>query len=165
MGCVIAQPDRRVQPTGAKADYGEARVPPADDEFELLFAAWRDSLPDARKYLRPPQPAVAEHGQPAPVHPLPDGDGHGTDRPHLDRAPARHRGGGRDDRIVDEVNATGGDIRRIYDLFGLNVNAAIRYVATSTIPTWLNEVAPRAEPEATGPFMLGCTIQPCLYRR
>lgn len=40
----------------------------------------------------------------------------------------------RDDRILDEVNATGGDIRRICDLFGLSVNAAVRYVATLDSP-------------------------------
>lgn len=34
------------------------------------------------------------------------------------------------DRILDEVNATGGDIRRICDLFGLGVSAAARYAAT-----------------------------------
>lgn len=34
----------------------------------------------------------------------------------------------RDDRIVDEANATGGDVRRLCDLFGLSVGAAVRYV-------------------------------------
>ncbi len=40
----------------------------------------------------------------------------------------------RDDRILDEVNATGGDIRRICDLFGIGVDAALRYVATLDNP-------------------------------
>ncbi len=40
----------------------------------------------------------------------------------------------RDDRILDEVNATGGDIRRICDLFGIGVDAAVRYVATLDHP-------------------------------
>lgn len=35
----------------AKADYGAARIPPADDEVEALFGAWRDGLAQARKYL------------------------------------------------------------------------------------------------------------------
>ena len=35
----------------AKVDYGSVRVPPSDDEVEALFAAWRESLPLARKYL------------------------------------------------------------------------------------------------------------------
>ena len=35
----------------AKADYGVMRVPPAEDEVEELFAAWRAWLPTARKYL------------------------------------------------------------------------------------------------------------------
>jgi site-specific recombinase XerD len=35
----------------AKADYGVLRVPPAADEVEELFAAWREWLPGTRKYL------------------------------------------------------------------------------------------------------------------
>lgn len=49
-GYVVEQPfDEFNRP--AKADYGAPRVPPADDEVELLFSAWRESLPEARKYL------------------------------------------------------------------------------------------------------------------
>lgn len=36
----------------------------------------------------------------------------------------------REDRILQEIHATGGDIRRICDLFGLTVDAAVRYAAT-----------------------------------
>ena len=36
----------------------------------------------------------------------------------------------REDRILDEVRATGGDIRRICELFNLSVEAALRYTAT-----------------------------------
>ncbi len=36
----------------------------------------------------------------------------------------------REDRILQEIHATGGDVRRIYDLFGLSVEAAMRYAAT-----------------------------------
>lgn len=35
----------------------------------------------------------------------------------------------RTDRILDEVHASGGDVRRICDLFGLSVKAALRYTA------------------------------------
>jgi len=35
----------------AKADYGVLRVPPPEDEVEALFAAWREWLPQARKFL------------------------------------------------------------------------------------------------------------------
>ncbi|MEC3978885.1 hypothetical protein [Amycolatopsis sp. H20-H5] len=35
----------------------------------------------------------------------------------------------RTNRILDEVRATGGDVRRICDLFGLSVKAAARYTA------------------------------------
>lgn len=49
-GAVIEQPiDEFNRP--AKADYGVGRVPPAEDEVDTLFTAWRASLPDARKYL------------------------------------------------------------------------------------------------------------------
>lgn len=34
----------------------------------------------------------------------------------------------REDRILDEIRATGGDIRRVYELFGLTVGA-MRYTA------------------------------------
>lgn len=40
----------------------------------------------------------------------------------------------REDRILDEAHATGGDIRRICDMFGLSVSAAERYAATLDNP-------------------------------
>ena len=40
----------------------------------------------------------------------------------------------REDRILDEAHATGGDIRRLCDLFGLSVSAAERYTATLDHP-------------------------------
>jgi site-specific recombinase XerC len=36
----------------------------------------------------------------------------------------------REDRILNEADATGGDIRAIADLFGLSINASTRYVST-----------------------------------
>lgn len=36
----------------------------------------------------------------------------------------------REDRILQECHATGGDVRRICDLFGLTVDAALRYATT-----------------------------------
>ena len=36
----------------------------------------------------------------------------------------------REDRILSEAHATGGDVRRLVDLFGLSVQASIRYTAT-----------------------------------
>jgi hypothetical protein len=36
----------------------------------------------------------------------------------------------REDRILDEIRATGGDIRRVCELFDLSVHAAMRYAAT-----------------------------------
>jgi hypothetical protein len=38
------------------------------------------------------------------------------------------------DRILDEAHATGGDIRRIVDLFGLSIAGANRYIVTVTRP-------------------------------
>ena len=36
----------------------------------------------------------------------------------------------REDRILSEAHATGGDVRAIADLFGLSINASLRYVST-----------------------------------
>jgi len=36
----------------------------------------------------------------------------------------------REDRILHEIHATGGDVRRICDLFGLSVTGATRYLKT-----------------------------------
>jgi site-specific recombinase XerD len=49
-GHVVAQPiDEFNRP--ANPDYGAIRVPPAEDEVEALFSAWREWLPGARKFL------------------------------------------------------------------------------------------------------------------
>ncbi len=45
---------------------------------------------------------------------------------HVDFAPQTLR----EDRILDEVRATGGDIRRVCELFGLSVGGAMRYTTT-----------------------------------
>jgi site-specific recombinase XerD len=34
-----------------RADYSNVRVPPSIDEIDVLFAAWREWLPEARKFL------------------------------------------------------------------------------------------------------------------
>ena len=49
-GVVVAQPiDDFNRQSGAS--LGKVRVPPAEAEVDQLFAAWRQSIPDARKYL------------------------------------------------------------------------------------------------------------------
>ncbi len=40
----------------------------------------------------------------------------------------------REDRILQEIHATGGDVRRICDLFGLSVESALRYARTLNHP-------------------------------
>ena len=40
----------------------------------------------------------------------------------------------REDRILQEIHATGGDVRRICDLFGLSVESAMRYAQTLAHP-------------------------------
>jgi len=40
----------------------------------------------------------------------------------------------REDRILHEIHATGGDVRRLCDLFGLSVEGATRYLATIEHP-------------------------------
>lgn len=49
-GVVVIQPiDEFNRP--AKSDYGVGRVPPPQEDVEVLFMRWREALPDARKYL------------------------------------------------------------------------------------------------------------------
>lgn len=49
-GHVVGQPiDEHNRP--AKADYGAGRVPPAEDEVNVLFAAWGPWVMEARKFL------------------------------------------------------------------------------------------------------------------
>ena len=49
-GHVVVQPiDEYNRP--AKADYGQPRIPPSDEEVEALFGAWRESLQHKRKFL------------------------------------------------------------------------------------------------------------------
>ena len=48
----------------------------------------------------------------------------------------------REDRILQEIHATGGDVRRICDLFGLTIDAAMRYAATLAHPD-LETTGPR----------------------
>jgi len=36
----------------------------------------------------------------------------------------------REDRILAEIHATGGDVRRICDLFGITIETAMRYATT-----------------------------------
>jgi hypothetical protein len=40
----------------------------------------------------------------------------------------------REDRILDEAQATGGDVRRLADLFGLNIQAGTRYTSAVSHP-------------------------------
>ncbi len=40
----------------------------------------------------------------------------------------------REDRILDELHATGGDVRRICDLFGLTIPGAARYACVLNHP-------------------------------
>lgn len=40
----------------------------------------------------------------------------------------------REDRILDELHATGGDVRRICDLFGLTITGAARYACVLNHP-------------------------------
>jgi hypothetical protein len=47
----------------------------------------------------------------------------------------------RTDRIVDEVLATGGDLRRICDLFGLTVGGAARYTAVLDHPSLAEQLS------------------------
>jgi site-specific recombinase XerD len=50
-GAVLSQPIDEFNRPSKVVDHGATRVPPADQEVDALFAAWRQSLPEARKYL------------------------------------------------------------------------------------------------------------------
>jgi hypothetical protein len=52
----------------------------------------------------------------------------------------------REDRILHEIHATGGDVRRIYDLFGLSVEGATRYLKTVEHPDLRNDDQPGTRP-------------------
>jgi hypothetical protein len=47
----------------------------------------------------------------------------------------------REDRILQEIHATGGDIRRICDLFDLKIDTAMRYAATLGHPDRANQTS------------------------
>jgi integrase len=47
----------------------------------------------------------------------------------------------REDRILHEAHASGGDIRRLCDLFGMSVSAAERYTATLDHPDLITRIA------------------------
>lgn len=46
----------------------------------------------------------------------------------------------RTDRILAEIHATDGDVRRICDLFGIGIDAAMRYAATLGHPSFREEI-------------------------
>jgi hypothetical protein len=48
----------------------------------------------------------------------------------------------REDRIVQEIHATGGDVRRLCDLFGLSVGGAMRYATALNHPALTTPRAP-----------------------
>lgn len=50
----------------------------------------------------------------------------------------------REDRILNEAHASGGDQRRLADLFGLSIEAATRYTATLDHPGLIAQVGPPA---------------------
>jgi site-specific recombinase XerD len=50
-GHVVVQPIDEFNRPASTSHYGSPRVPPAGVEVDELFAGWRDSLVDARKYL------------------------------------------------------------------------------------------------------------------
>ncbi len=50
-GCVVVQPIDEFNRPAKVAYGGSTRVPPSTEEVEVLFAAWRDVLPETRKFL------------------------------------------------------------------------------------------------------------------
>ncbi|MDT0485235.1 hypothetical protein [Streptomyces doebereineriae] len=56
----------------------------------------------------------------------------------------------REDRLLHEAEATAGDPRRICDLFGLSVGAALRYNSTVDQPGNLRNAGPSPRPRTDG---------------
>ncbi len=52
----------------------------------------------------------------------------------------------REDRILEETHATGGDVRQLVDLFGISVNATTRYAATLDHPDLIEAAGSRTHP-------------------
>lgn len=52
----------------------------------------------------------------------------------------------RQDRILNEAHSTGGDVRRLSDLFGLSINASTRYAATLDHPDLTRAWGSRTRP-------------------
>lgn len=55
----------------------------------------------------------------------------------------------REDRILSEIHATGGDVRRICDMFGLSIHAAMRYRSVLEHPDLTNEATPSSRTHDT----------------
>jgi hypothetical protein len=56
----------------------------------------------------------------------------------------------REDRILDEARASGGDVRRICDLFGLSIQAACRHTATLDHPYLVSDASAGTEDSTSG---------------
>lgn len=71
---------------------------------------------------------LAEHPQPPPADQQQERPAHPTSRRVLPLVglPVQPQAL-REDRILHEIYATGGDVRRICDLFGMSIDAALRY--------------------------------------
>jgi len=124
---VFADPTRKlpVLPTRTTITLaGPARV---------RLAAWLDHR--ARKWLRTLNPYLFVTQQTVPRLGPP---GHQSPWKQAGLNPRALR----TDRILQGVRETGGDARRICDLFGLTIDTAMRYAATLGHPA-LREQAPR----------------------
>ncbi len=128
--------------------------------FHALTAKQLAQAATHRYRRRPPRPRRPRHppGRPGPGHASPPGSTTATEtwpasiNPHLfigRRSAPRLTPVGkqfpwkgtelrpqalREDRILQEIHATGGDVRRICDLFGINIETAMRYAAHPRTP-------------------------------
>jgi len=69
----------------------------------------------------------------------------------------------REDRILNETHASGGDARRLTDLFGLSIQATTRYTATVDHPDLIDldkSQAPPPESDSAGPFIRSGDARP-----
>lgn len=98
----------------------DARIIPLAEPVRVRLAAWLDYR--ARKWPNTINPHLIINQRTAPRL-LPTGRGR-WQRTNVKPQALR------EDRILQEIHATGGDVRRICDLFGITVATAMRYAAT-----------------------------------
>jgi hypothetical protein len=111
----------------------DGRDIPLAEPIKIRLRAWLDHRNHTWPHTINPHLFITRHGAPRLTPP-----GHQFPWRYTTLKPQALR----EDRIVQEIHATGGDIRRLCDLFGLTVDGAMRYTAALNHPD-LETIRPR----------------------